>query len=65
MPLDWSQCPAVESVPGKDEWFISEVEKGLAAAERGEFIEHEEIRKIIDGRYRQTTARHKSRSLAD
>ncbi len=105
MPLDWSQCPAVESIPGKvsGAWvfrgtrmpvsivfenledgmtidevmeqfdvtpeqvhavlefvtrsldrqptFIGEVEKGLAAADRGEFIEHEEIGKIIDGRY--------------
>jgi hypothetical protein len=34
-----------------DEWFIREVEKGLAAADRGEFIEHEEIGKLIDRRY--------------
>jgi predicted transcriptional regulator len=26
-----------------DEWFIREVEKGLAAADSGEFIDHEEI----------------------
>ncbi len=105
MPLDWSQCPAVESVPGRvsgawvlrgtrmpvsivfenledgmtidevmeqfpvtreqvkavlefaarsldaERTFIGEVEKGLAAADRGEFIEHEEIGKMINGRY--------------
>lgn len=34
-----------------DEWFLREVEKGLAAADRGEFIDHEDIRKLIDRRY--------------
>jgi predicted transcriptional regulator len=34
-----------------DEWFIQEVEKGLAAADRGEFVEEEDIRKLIDRRY--------------
>ena len=34
-----------------DEWFIQEVEKGLAAADRGEFIEHEEVGKLIRSRY--------------
>lgn len=34
-----------------DEWFIQEVEKGLAAAERGEFVEHEDVRKQIESHY--------------
>jgi len=34
---------AVERLVNHDEWFIREVEKGLTAADRGEFIEHEEI----------------------
>jgi predicted transcriptional regulator len=34
-----------------DDWFIREVDKELAAAERGEFIDHEEIGKLIDGRF--------------
>ncbi len=42
---------AVERLVNHDEWFVREVEKGLAAADRGEFIEHEEIGKLIDGRY--------------
>ena len=42
---------AVERMVGYDEWFLREVEKGLAAAERGELIDHDEIRKRIDGRY--------------
>jgi predicted transcriptional regulator len=42
---------AVERFVKYDEWFVREVEKGLAAADRGEFIEHEEIGKLIDRRY--------------
>ncbi len=42
---------AVERMVNYDEWFIHEVEKGLAAADRGEFVEDEEIRKLIDRRY--------------
>jgi predicted transcriptional regulator len=34
-----------------DEWFVREVDKGLAAAERGEVVEHEEIGKLINRRY--------------
>jgi len=34
-----------------DEWFLREVEKGLAAANRGEFVEHEAIRALIESRY--------------
>ena len=43
---------AVERMLSYDEWFLAEVEKGIAAADRGEFIDHEEARKLIDGRYR-------------
>ncbi len=43
---------AVERLVNYDEWFLQEVEKGLAAAERGEFIGHEDIKKLIDDRYR-------------
>jgi predicted transcriptional regulator len=39
---------AVERLVDYDEWFSREVEKGLAAADRGEFIEHDEIRSRID-----------------
>jgi predicted transcriptional regulator len=34
---------AVERLVNYDEWFIREVEKGIAAADRGEFIEHGEV----------------------
>jgi predicted transcriptional regulator len=46
---------AVERLVGQiashDEWFLGEVEKGIAAAERGEFIEHADVRTLIDTRY--------------
>jgi predicted transcriptional regulator len=42
---------AVERMVNYDEWFLQEVEKGLAAADRGELIDHEDIRKLIDSRY--------------
>ena len=42
---------AVERLLDYDEWFLREVEKGLAAADRGEFVEHSEVRKMIDSRY--------------
>ncbi len=42
---------AVERMVNYDEWFMQEVEKGLAAADRDEFVDHEEIRKLIDRRY--------------
>ncbi len=34
---------AVERLVNYDEWFVREVEKGLAQIERGEFVEHEEV----------------------
>ena len=42
---------AIRKFVDHDEWFIHEVEKGLAAAERGEFVEHDDVRKLIDRRY--------------
>ncbi|HVN63808.1 MAG TPA: hypothetical protein VMT58_04175 [Candidatus Binataceae bacterium] len=42
---------AVERLVDYDQWFLREVEKGLAAADRDEFIESSDIRKTIDLRY--------------
>ena len=42
---------AVERFVDYDEWFLREVEKGLAASERGELVEHEDIGKLIHNRY--------------
>ena len=41
---------AVERLVDSEEWFLQEVDKGLAAADRGEFIDHSNIRKMIDSR---------------
>jgi predicted transcriptional regulator len=42
---------AVERLIHYDEWFLHEVEKGLEAADRGEFVEHEEVGKSLNSRY--------------
>jgi predicted transcriptional regulator len=42
---------AVERLVCYDEWFTDKVEEGLAAADRGDFLEHEDIRKLIDRKY--------------
>jgi predicted transcriptional regulator len=42
---------AVERLVNYDEWFLREVEKGLAAAESGEFVDHAAVGKLIDERY--------------
>jgi toxin ParE1/3/4 len=42
---------AVERLVDHDEWFLREVEKGLSAADRGEFIDHEDIGTLINTRY--------------
>ena len=39
---------AVERLVGYDEWFIREVEKGLAQIERGEVLGHEEVGARLD-----------------
>ncbi len=49
---------AVERLVGYDEWFIRQVEKGLAQVERGEVLEHEQVvtavESLIRGKLRQT-----------
>jgi RHH-type transcriptional regulator, rel operon repressor / antitoxin RelB len=42
---------AVERLVDYDEWFVAEVEKGLAEADRGELIDHAEVLKTIRARY--------------
>ncbi|MHB8503768.1 MAG: CopG family ribbon-helix-helix protein [Candidatus Acidiferrales bacterium] len=42
---------AVERMLSYDEWFLGEVEKGITAADRGEFVEHDDVRKLIERRY--------------
>jgi predicted transcriptional regulator len=42
---------AVKRFLNFDEWFTREVDKGLAAANRGEFVEHDAVRRMIESRY--------------
>jgi predicted transcriptional regulator len=41
---------AIERFVDYDDWFIGEVEKGLAAADRGELLTHEEVGARIEKR---------------
>lgn len=42
---------AVERLMNYDEWFLREVDKGLAAADGGRLVDHSDVRKMIDERY--------------
>lgn len=42
---------AIERIVNYDQWFLREVGKGISAADRGELMEHLEVKSIIDGRY--------------
>ena len=42
---------AVKRLVDHEQWFLREVGKGEDTADRGEFIEHSEIRRSIDSRY--------------
>lgn len=44
---------AVDRFLNYGDWFAREVDEGVAAAERGEFVEHEAIRRLIKARYRE------------
>jgi len=48
---------AVERLIDYDQWFVREVEKGLAQIERGEVLEHEEVgarlEKLLSEKQRQ------------
>jgi len=44
---------AVDRLLDYDSWFIKEVERGLAQAERGELIEHDEVVRRIEKRLRK------------
>ena len=42
---------AVERLVNYDEWFLREVNKGIEEADRGELVDHADVRKMIDDRY--------------
>ena len=41
---------AIERLVNYDDWFLSEVEKGLAQVERGQTVSHEEVGKRLEQR---------------
>ena len=50
-PTEALVAEAVERMVNYDEWFWGEVQKGIAAADHGDTIDHDEVRKIINERY--------------
>jgi predicted transcriptional regulator len=48
---------AVERLVSYDEWFIRQVEKGLAQVERGEVFEHEEVVAKVENLIREKQRR--------
>jgi predicted transcriptional regulator len=44
---------AVQRLLRYDDWFSGEVETGLTAADRGEFVAHAEVRQMVEDRYRE------------
>lgn len=42
---------AIERMVSYDDWFLREVEKGIAAADRGELVDHDEVVRQITRRF--------------
>ena len=42
---------AIERMVNFDSYFLTELEKGIAAADRGELVAHDEVGKLINQRY--------------
>jgi predicted transcriptional regulator len=42
---------AVDRLLRYEDWFSQEVENGVAAANKGEFVEHDDVRRMIETRY--------------
>ena len=42
---------AVDRLLSQEEWFSQEVEHGLAAAQKDEFVEHDDVRRMIDSQF--------------
>ena len=48
---------AIERAVEYDDWFLSEVEKGLAQIERGDVLTHEEVGARLERRLTETRTR--------
>jgi RHH-type transcriptional regulator, rel operon repressor / antitoxin RelB len=42
---------AIERMVNYDEWFLRQVEDGVAEADRGQLVDHADVRNIINQRY--------------
>jgi predicted transcriptional regulator len=42
---------AIERLVNSDQWFLREVDKGLATTDSGQLVDHSEVRKLIDEQY--------------
>ncbi len=42
---------AIDKLLDYDEWFLREVDHGIAEADRGDFVEHDDVRKMNEDRY--------------
>lgn len=43
-PRAWLMAHAIKQYVSQEEWFISEVEKGIAAADKGELVDHADVK---------------------
>jgi predicted transcriptional regulator len=48
---------AIERFVDYDEWFVQEVKKGIASADRGELLTHEEVGVRLEQHLRRTQPR--------
>lgn len=51
-PADVLLCEAIERYADEEERFLAAVDAGIAAADRGEFVENEEVRRWLEQRAR-------------
>lgn len=57
LPPEVLVLEAIERAVEYDDWFLREVEKGLAQVERGEVLTHEDVGARLERRLRQASAR--------
>lgn len=50
-PSETLVVEAVERLVSYDEWFMREVESGIASANRGELLDHSRVEELIRKRY--------------
>ncbi len=51
-PADALLCEAIERYADEEERFLAAVDEGIAAAERGEFVENEQVLRWLEERER-------------